>query len=174
MSTVAFEIAQAVLISIGGGTIITFALSSFLGKIWAKRILQNEKQQHDKELSKYKAQLDSLMQKDSLNYQQKLDLYKIVSNPLIELIALLSKNGLTQQHVNQFDRQRLYITAQLALFAPQPVFHAFTNMNDYIYDSLENEDYSFYVFRDKALAFLSEMRKDIGIYNDNVSYNGHR
>ncbi len=174
MSTEAFEIAQAVLLSIGGGSIIIFALSSFLGKVWAKRILQNEKQEHDKELSQFKAQLESLIHKDSLNYQQKLDLYKVVSNPLIELVALISKNGLTSEHVQEFDRQRLHITAQLALFAPQSVFNAFSDMIDYIYDSLENEDYSFHVFRDKALSYLSEMRKDIGIYKDEVSYNGHR
>ncbi|MDQ6983734.1 MAG: hypothetical protein Q9M44_03360, partial [Ghiorsea sp.] len=136
--------------------------------------LQNEKQEHDKELSQYKAQLDSLLHKDSLNYQQKLDLYKVVSNPLIELVALISKNGLTTEHVQEFDRQRLHITAQLALFAPQSVFNAFSDMIDYIYDSLENGDYSFLVFRDKALACLSEMRRDIGIYSDDVSYNGHR
>jgi hypothetical protein len=174
LNTDAFEIAQAVLLSIGGGSLIIFALSSFLEKVWAKRILQSEKQKHDKELSKYKAQLDSLLHKDSLNYQQKLDLYKVVSNPLIELVALISKNGLTADHVQEFDRQRLHITAQLALFAPQSVFNAFSDMIDYIYNSLENEDYSFIVFRDKALAYLSEMLRDIVIYSDDVSYNGDR
>lgn len=174
MNTDAFEIAQAVLLSIGGGAIIIFSLSGFLGKIWAKRILQNEKKEHDKELSQYKAQLDSLLHKDSLNYQQKLDLYKVVSNPLVELVALISKNGLTADHVQEFDRQRLHITAQLALFAPQSVFNAFSDMVDYIYNSLENEDYSFIVFRVKALAYLSEMRRDIGIYSDDVSYSGDR
>jgi len=174
LNTDAFEIAQAVLLSIGGGAIIIFSLSGFLGKIWAKRILQNEKKEHDKELSQYKAQLDSLLHKDSLNYQQKLDLYKVVSNPLVELVALISKNGLTADHVQEFDRQRLHITAQLALFAPQSVFNAFSDMVDYIYNSLENEDYSFIVFRVKALAYLSEMRRDIGIYSDDVSYSGDR
>ncbi|EMV2056973.1 TPA: hypothetical protein NKO75_004506 [Vibrio parahaemolyticus] len=174
MNTSAFEVAQAILLSVGGGAAIIFALSSFLGKVWAKRILQNEKQQHDKELSQYKAQLDSLIHKDSLNYQQKLDLYKVVSNPLIEMVALIAKQGLTKDHVHEFDRQRLHITAQLALFAPQPVFQAFNDMVDYFYDSLENGDYSFYVFRDKALVFLSEMRKDIGIYGDEVKYKGNR
>ncbi|EGR0261289.1 TPA: hypothetical protein ACGFXO_003534 [Vibrio cholerae] len=174
MSTTAFEIAQAVLLSVGGGGIIIFALSSFLGKIWAQRILQNEKQEHDKELSQFKAQLDSLVQKDNFNYQQKLELYKVVGSPLIEIVALISKNGLTMEHIDEFDRQRLHITAQLALFAPQAVFHSFSDMIDYIYDSLEQGNYSFHIFRDKALIFLSEMRKDIGIYGDEISYKGHR
>jgi len=67
-----------------------------------------------------------------------------------------------------------HITAQLALFAPHTVFNAFSDMIDYMYDSLENDEYSFSVFREKALSYLSEMRKDIGIYSDEVSYNGNR
>ena len=174
MSKEAFEIAQAVLLSLGGGSILVFALSSFLGKIWAQRILQNEKMEHDRELSEFKSHIEALAHKNSLNYQQKLELYKIVSAPLVELVALITKKGLTQDHVNEFDRQRLHITAQLALFAPQNVFEAFNDMIDYIYDSLEKEDFLFHVFRIKALTFLSEMRKDIGIYKDSVSYKGHR
>jgi hypothetical protein len=174
LSKEAFEVAQAILVSLGSGAFIVLAFSSFLGKIWAKRILQNEKQEHDKELSEFKVKLEALTAKHTLNYQQKIDLYKVVANPLIELVALISKDGLTQPHVNEFDRQRLHITAQLALFAPQNVFKAFNDMVDYMYNSLETDNYSFVEFRIKALAYLSEMRKDIGIYNDDVFYNGDR
>jgi hypothetical protein len=44
LSTEPFEIAQAVLLSLGGGGAIVFGLSSFLGKVWAQKILQSEKQ----------------------------------------------------------------------------------------------------------------------------------
>jgi hypothetical protein len=37
------EIVGAIGISIGGGTVIVFALSKWLGNIWAGRILENEK-----------------------------------------------------------------------------------------------------------------------------------
>lgn len=174
MSTDAFEIAQAVLLSLGGGAAIVFGLSNYLGKVWASRILQNEKQEHDKQLAEFKSKLEELTAQKSLNYQQKIDLYKVVANPLIELVALLSRDGLTTEHVYEFDRQRLHITAQLALFAPQNVFDAFSEIIDYLYNSLEKNDYSFVTFRVKALAYLSEMRKDIGIYTDDVQYNGDR
>jgi hypothetical protein len=175
LNTEAFEIAQAVLLALGGGGLIILGLSSFLGKVWAQRILETEKSEHEKEISEFKAQLSSLAHQKSLNYQQKLDLYKVVSNPLVELVALINKQeGLTEAHVHEFDRQRLHITAQLALFAPLNVFESFNSMIDYIYDSLEKGDFEFEVFRVKALSYLSEMRKDIGIYQDEVSYNGHR
>lgn len=175
MSAEAFEIAQAVILALGGGGLIIFGLSTFLGKVWAQRILQSEKTKHDKEISDYKAQLEVLAEKRSLNYQQKLDLYKVVSNPLVELVALLNKKeGLTEEHVHGFDRQRLHISAQLALFAPQNVFDAFNSMVDYIYDSLEQGNFDFSIFRVKSLKYMSEMRKDIGIYQDEVTYSGHR
>ena len=71
LSIEAFEIAQALLLSIGGGAVIIWGLSSYIGKIWAKRILQNEKQEHEKELSEFKSKLEALTAKNSLNYQLK-------------------------------------------------------------------------------------------------------
>lgn len=52
-----FEIAGAVLVSTGCGGAIIFGLSSWLGKVWANRILENEKAEHSKELEKYKKEL---------------------------------------------------------------------------------------------------------------------
>lgn len=112
MSTEPFEIAQAVLLSLGGGGAIVFGLSSFLGKVWAQKILQSEKTEHDKEIAKFRNELDHLASVKALNYQQKIDLYKLVSNPLVELVALLDKkDGITREHLHEFNRQRLHITA---------------------------------------------------------------
>lgn len=174
MSTGAFEIAQAVLISLGGGGLIVLVLSSWIGKIWAQRILLGEKQEYEKQLTEFKSKLESLKEKDSLNYQQKLELYKLVANPFVELTALINRDGVTEEHVHEFNRQRLHITAQLVLFAPESVVHAFMDIIDYIYNSFEQKNYDFHVFRDMAMKFLSEMRKDIGIYSDEVTYAGSR
>lgn len=175
MSAQSFEIAQAVLLSLGGGALIVFALSSFLAKVWAQRILQNEKTEHDKGVDLFRSQLGALSERQSLNHQQKLGLYKVVAVPLVELVAILDKEeGLVEDHLHEFNRQRLHITAQLAMFAPTGVFDAFNSMIDYIYDSLDQEDYDFRSFRVNFLRLISEIRKDIGIYGDEVSYSGHR
>jgi hypothetical protein len=143
--------------------------------LWAQRILQNEKSEHEKLIAQFKHQLDSLAHKESLNYQQKIDLYKIVSGPLVELTSLITQDKrLTIEHVREFDIQRLHITAQLVLFAPQEVFDAFSNMVDYIYNSIENNNFDFITFRNMALMYMSEMRKDIGIYHDEIKYHGNR
>lgn len=63
-----FEIAGAVLASLGGGSAIVFGLSSWLGKVWANRILENEKAEHSKDLEQYKRELTEELEKiKSLN-----------------------------------------------------------------------------------------------------------
>ena len=74
-----------------------------------------------------------------------------------------------------FDKDRLSTTALLAMFAPGNVFNEYNNMIDYVYDAVEEKQpWSFDIFRGKALIFLSEVRRDIGLYNDNLSYSGTR
>ncbi|MBP7527190.1 MAG: hypothetical protein KA801_04660 [Syntrophorhabdaceae bacterium] len=45
-----FQIGATVLVSLGGGAIIVFALSSWLGKVWANRIMQKDLVEHTKQL----------------------------------------------------------------------------------------------------------------------------
>lgn len=53
-----FEMSASLLVSFGGGAVIVFGLSKWLGEIWGKRILENEKNQHKKEIEEYKSQLE--------------------------------------------------------------------------------------------------------------------
>lgn len=52
-----FKISGAIITSIGGASIIIFALSSWLGKIWASRILEKDRLQYASELESIKNQL---------------------------------------------------------------------------------------------------------------------
>jgi hypothetical protein len=69
--TAVFQLTTAIIASLGGGGAIVVALSSFLGKLWAKRALEEEKHRYaemlqtakselDKAASRYQAQLDAL------------------------------------------------------------------------------------------------------------------
>ncbi|MCX6858756.1 MAG: hypothetical protein NTX70_00810 [Verrucomicrobia bacterium] len=55
--TDAYEIAGAVLVSLGGAAAILFAFSSWLGKVWAERILSKEKAKYAEDLEAFKKQL---------------------------------------------------------------------------------------------------------------------
>lgn len=63
MSKLIFDVAGAIIVSVGGSGLIIVGLSSWLGKIWANRILLNEKSKHDNELEKYKSQLVTEIEK---------------------------------------------------------------------------------------------------------------
>ena len=175
-SSEAFEIAQAVLVSLGGGALLVLALSSWLGKVWANRMMEKERAKYESDLEKIKANLSEKLEKNNLNYRQKIDLYKEISTPIIQLVVSIEHQGnFTQEQMKAFEIKRLEITAQLAMFAPQSVFNKYNGFIDYIYNCFEGKDtYTFNKFRVLALEFLSEIRNDIGIYSDSVSYSGDR
>ena len=54
MNIESFELAQALLLSLGGGGLLVFALSSWLGKVWASRILASETRKYTQELEEIK------------------------------------------------------------------------------------------------------------------------
>ncbi len=57
-----FEVAGAILASIGGAGVIILALSGWLGKIWASRILGKEKKQHTLEIESYKKDISMILE----------------------------------------------------------------------------------------------------------------
>ena len=58
-----FEISAAILASLGGSSAIIFGLSSWLGKVWANRILEKEKLEHNRELEKYRKDLSEELER---------------------------------------------------------------------------------------------------------------
>jgi hypothetical protein len=57
-STDIIFIGGQILGSLGGGAVIVAAFSGWLGKVWAKRILEKEKNEYAKELEKIKGELE--------------------------------------------------------------------------------------------------------------------
>ena len=52
-----FKISAAILGSLGGGVLIIGAFTKWLGDLWAKRLIQNEKKKLDEEIESYKIKL---------------------------------------------------------------------------------------------------------------------
>lgn len=122
-----------------------------------------------------KSYIDKKQETNSITKKEKIVLYKEISEPIIELVVNIENGGLTREILTDFEKKRLSITAQLALFAPQNVFDDYNALIDYLYNSLDGKDvYSFIEFRKYAMKFLSSMRNDIGIYKKEIIYNGNR
>lgn len=75
-----FMVSGAILTSVGGAAAIIFGFSSWLGKVWANRILEQEKLKYTSELEKIKAKLQNESQKQhlmfSLYFEGQFKLYK--------------------------------------------------------------------------------------------------
>jgi hypothetical protein len=67
--TTAFRLATAIISALGGGGVLVFALSSYLGKLWADRALEKEKHKYAEMLQAAKAELDLATNR----YQVQLD-----------------------------------------------------------------------------------------------------
>ncbi len=52
-----FEVGGAVMLSLGGASALLFAFSSWLGKVWAERILSREKAKYAEQLEEFKKKL---------------------------------------------------------------------------------------------------------------------
>jgi len=74
-----FKISGAILASVGGAAAIIFALSSWLGKVWANRILEKEKLAYSSELERIKNQLHTDAEKQqfvfSLYFEGQFKIY---------------------------------------------------------------------------------------------------
>jgi hypothetical protein len=175
-TTTAWEITQAILISIGGGGLLIFSLSSYLGKIWADRLMATETAKYQEKLEILRSELSRTGNRDALNHKEKIDLYKGISEPIIGLIVSIEHTGnITYELLSGFEHRRLSITAQLAMFAPMSVYDTYNELIEYLYNCMEVKDsYSFKKFREYAHKFLTEARKDVGIHTDEVRYLGNR
>lgn len=65
-----FEIAGAILLSLGGGSVVIFAFSSWLGKVWAERILAKEKAQQAQALEEFKQQLQDAAERQKMRLKK--------------------------------------------------------------------------------------------------------
>lgn len=153
---------------LGGASILIGAIA------WLIKSLVSQYLSKDIETFKTKLKFESEHENHLL--MQKISLYKEVANPIIDLVVTSQhQGGLTLDDLSKFDKHRLSTTALLAMFAPKDVFKEYNNLIDYVYDSVDGiQEWSFVTFRDKAMVFLSHIRKDIGLQNDFVSYEGTR
>jgi len=67
-TTEIFQVSAAVIGSVGGAAAIIFGLSTWLGKVWANRILEQDKLKYSSELEKIKNKLQSESEKQNLMF----------------------------------------------------------------------------------------------------------
>lgn len=87
-----FKISGAILASVGGAAAIIMALSSWLGKVWAGRILEKDKLAYTSELERLKNQLRADADKQQLIFSLYFEgQFKIYNDLWVSLIGLESE-----------------------------------------------------------------------------------
>lgn len=174
------KIMGATIFSLGGGAAIILGFSSWLGRVWADRILARQTHELTVKLEETKRDLDVIKETTLRFKNDKIITYRIVIDVIARILAALDAyegNRLSAEQAaarfDEFNEQRLKVYGYLAMLAPQAVMDAQDNLMDYLLKiSHKNADYEWAKVRELALVALNEMRADIGINDNPVSYNG--
>lgn len=175
-----FKIITASVASIGVAGGLIFALSSWLAKVWARRILDREKSELDRELEAKKRELDIFKDTYLRTHNDKLVTYRAVTDSVAKLLAAFDahQSGRLQssqaaEAIDSFNQQRLQVYGYLGMLAPQPVMDAQDKLMDQLLKiSGGRAPYDWEEIRQLAINFINEVRIDVGIDKDPISYNG--
>lgn len=187
-----FKITAAIITSLGGSALLLGAFSHWLGGIWAKRMLQNERAKHEESLQKLKAKneavleelkahIDTLKQKELNRHFDKLTVYKdvvhIVSEILRELeaVATSKQESISAEVEHSFALNRNKAYGYISLVSCQDVLDRYNDMIDFFIPLLyEGKKATWKEMREKADLMLNAMRIDLGINEGEVIYRGVR
>jgi hypothetical protein len=83
------QIATAIILSLGGSGLILIGLTSWLAKVWANRIMQDEKLKHDRELASLREEFRGKIEKGiyiyKIQYEKEFEIYQELWATLIPL-----------------------------------------------------------------------------------------
>ncbi|MUJ30184.1 hypothetical protein GNP73_19700 [Aliivibrio fischeri] len=176
-----FKIIVASITSVGSAGLIFFGLSSWLGKVWANRILETEKGLQAKSLESMKYELNILQEKLLNSHNDKVAIYRMGIDTVADLLASFDfnydGNNLSAEDtkiaLKAFNQQRLKLYGYLAMLAPQEVMDAQDNLVDKLFIIAHgNAPYDWKAIRVLVLELINAMRNDVGIDTNSISYNG--
>jgi len=130
-----FEISAAILTSLGGGAIVLFAFSNFLGKLWANRFMEEERAKHALKLEEERAEyaqaleeirakfqnenqqnlaylqgeIDVLKETTLREHNDKLAIYRVAMELIAVLLVKLEMGMLQEREFTQEDKEQFQI-----------------------------------------------------------------
>lgn len=201
----ASQIALTILGSVGTAGAIVFALSSWLGKVWANRLMDKERHEYGLELTKLRADLESKNQealanikhqqeqslefvKSDLNifkekhlkgFNDKMQIYRLMIDIIAEVLGDFDTFTATgkpfpTERFDALNRARIKIYGYIGMIAPQAVMDAQDQLIDYLLQVAHgSKPYVWLTVREFGLVLINEVRKDIGIDIEPITYNGN-
>jgi hypothetical protein len=160
-----WQVAIAVMLSLGGGAALVVGFSSWLGKIWADRIATSERARFTKELEGYKSELQHLLEDRRDALSRKRDVYaKLVTSMRVFIGGRRNvSDDEKRAFLEAFDHASLWaseeVTEQLAHFLEISV--RITNQAG----SISNDE-----FKNAYRACVVAIRRDCGFPETKFTY----
>ncbi len=191
----AYKIAMLVIGSIGGGGAIVLSMSSWLGKIWADRLMLKESAKYQNDLSEFQAKLrqkvdgeladsknnlEIFKEKHLKGHNDKIAIYRLATDVIVEVLGDLDYFYIFKapvddgkKRIDVMNRGRMRAYAYLAMLAPQEVLNGLDNLFDHLILVIHGkQEYQWPKVRELTLVLLNEIRKDIGLDSSPISYFG--
>lgn len=153
--------AAAVLGSLGGGAVLVFACSSWLGKVWATRIADAERARFSKELEGYRNELQRLSDERRDALTRKRDIYEHLASSM--RVFLVSGKSISDEQKREF----LAVFDLAALWASEEVALA---LSSFLQCSQSVSTVTNEKFKDEYRACLNAMRRDCGFPDTKFIY----
>lgn len=169
-----FEIVGAILVSLGGGSVIIFGLSKWLGDIWAQRVIGKEQQKYQIELQKLVTQgneeLERLKDINTSNMDLTMRKREIYQKLVLSMGIHLGRSG-----ENTSKEKFLENIDGIHLWASDEVLFAAKNfINQLIVFTNCQTDESQTLLKKRYAEVIIAMRKDVGFENTNFNVNDYQ
>ncbi len=154
------KVAAAIIAAFGSSAVILVACSSWLGKVWASRILERDRAKYARELQALRGEASEQL----AHLTARLDTLKRTEPPIEGAEAL-----------ERFYKSRLQLYGYLGMLAPQAVMDAQDEMMEFLLDVIEGKrtgDWG--EMRVRALRLLNEIRQDVAVDKSPIEYRGAR
>lgn len=146
------SILTTILPTVGATLAVVAGFSTWLGKVWAARILEADRHKYANKIEELRARLQVetrheiivlenafavFKEKDLKSHHDKVEIYRSLYKPIFELIYELERLAVNAEAISidkvlDFSRDRLKIHAELALVAPQDVLDAWDALIDFL------------------------------------------
>ncbi|EPF2931026.1 hypothetical protein ACSL9C_003969 [Vibrio navarrensis] len=131
-------------------------------------------------LESAKRELDLAKDKLLSNHSDKIVIYRMVIDTVAEILAAFDAHQTRQlspeeakEALEKFNKDRIRLYGYLGMLAPQNVMDAQDKLIDLLISvAYGNANYEWDLVRELALKLINEVRKDIGIDQSEISYNG--
>jgi hypothetical protein len=135
----------------------------------------------EEQLASLKLQLDIARETYLREHLDRVIIYRAAVDPIVEIVGKIEmilqnrRGSLAPDELYDFEVKRLRAYTYPAMHAPQSVMDAYDAVVDLVLAVIhDNQMPTCGQLRDLALKFLNEVRKDIGIRPDPITYGGSR